>query len=664
MFNFNGMPRKRSGHAGGKGVSTIGMLLFLVAALLVLPSCFDDDDDDTVVKPPNCEQGTRVNDTGDGCVAIPTTPPPTVTCEDGTIREGNTCVRPDDQVREGTCEEGARHMGGDADNRINGTDGKDCIDGEKGNDIISGGGEDDDITGGPGNDTLRGGAGDDALKGDAGNDTIDGGAGDDKIVGGVGNNTLDGGDHTDTVEYSDSMRVRVNLGSGFATNVVMATDPNSFDPPGGTDTLANIENVAGSSGPDMIDGDNNANRLEGWDGADTINGHGGDDTIVPNRPMPPAAGEAADATDTVDGGMGSDTISYEGEATGSGVTIDLSATQAPGFIEEMVDADLSDGDSSAPAHFTATIGSVVDRIAVVNVNMGTEMGPKFVSTIENITGGAGSDYLTGDARDNVLMGGGGEDVLNGDAGNDELNGGDDNEVDTLNGGPGNDTIHGGVDATGNSNDTIDGGEGPMMAEMDDMTTLGVDESSVDIGVDVVSFAHIDEDTNTTTDGDQGVTVTFANFTSVEQVIGSPLADMITGSSGRDMIVGGDGDDTLSGGGGGTGTGDDFSKATADVLVGAGGDDTLNGTDGSVEVFAVHVNEGGGDDMITAFTLREDHLHFVAAAVTHTCARGAMDNTVICTLSTGQTVTIGYTGTLADPLDLDSDLNIVNDPNAG
>ena len=111
-----------------------------------------------------------------------------------------------------------------------------------------------------------------------------------------------------------------------------------------------------------------------------------------------------------------------------------------------------------------------------------------------------------------------------------------------------------------------------------------------------------------------------------------------------------------------GTGDAFSKATADVLVGAGGDDTLNGTDGSVEVFAVHVN--AGDDTITAFTLKEDHLHFVAGEVTHTCALGAGAMEVICTLSTGQTVTITYTGTLTDPLDLDADLNIVNDPNAG
>ena len=46
MFKFNGMPYKRSGRAGGKSVSMIGMLVLLLAALLVLPSC--DDETETV----------------------------------------------------------------------------------------------------------------------------------------------------------------------------------------------------------------------------------------------------------------------------------------------------------------------------------------------------------------------------------------------------------------------------------------------------------------------------------------------------------------------------------------------------------------------------------------------------------------------------------------
>ena len=40
-----------------------------------------------------------------------------------------------------------------------------------------------------------------------------------------------------------------------------------------------------------------------------------------------------------------------------------------------------------------------------------------------------------------------------------------------------------------------------------------------------------------------------------------------------------------------------------------------------DVFAVHVGTGG-DDTITDFALTVDHLHFVAAEVTHTCALAA------------------------------------------
>ena len=45
MFNFNRMQYGRSGCTGGKSVSMIGVLVLLLAALLVLPSCFDDDTD-------------------------------------------------------------------------------------------------------------------------------------------------------------------------------------------------------------------------------------------------------------------------------------------------------------------------------------------------------------------------------------------------------------------------------------------------------------------------------------------------------------------------------------------------------------------------------------------------------------------------------------------
>jgi Ca2+-binding RTX toxin-like protein len=439
--------------------------------------------------------------------------------------------------------------------------------------------------------------------------------------------------------------------------------------------LENIENVKGTHGDDIIDGNDNANRLEGLDGADMINGNDGDDTIIPNRPMPTAddtTDPVMDGSDVVDGGEhgdNGDTISYEGEEAARGVTIDLST------VVEAVEADPENNVVAAIAHVLVTVVDGANDMITVT-GEGTEDDPH-VSTIENIIGSPNDDTLAGDSRDNIIDGGPGGGTIDGGPGNDTLtgsgtiNGGLGNDTltggpggDNLNGGGGSDTIYAGVNSSGQSNDTIDAGDG---TGIDDDPDTDADESAGE--TDIVSFAMVTEDTvedvdaDMATQGDQGVTVADTNDWGAEQVHGSPLADNITGSSGRDMIVGHDGDDTLDGNGGGTGTGDEFSKATADILVGAGGDDTLNGTDGSVEVFAVHVGTGG-DDTITAFTLKEDHLHFVAEEVTHTCALAATVSTVFCTLSTDQTVTVTYTGTLTDPLDLDADLNIVNDPNAG
>ena len=152
-------------------------------------------------------------------------------------------------------------------------------------------GGNDTLMGDAGNDTLYGGDGDDKLDGGTGNDTIDGGAGNDELTGGSGNNTLDGGEGEDIAIYLGAMGVNVELNMNRA-RVQHAPpesgNPLSFDDDAdsgvGVDTLTGIENVKGTHGNDIINGDGNANLLKGLDGADTINGHGGDDTILPNRP--------------------------------------------------------------------------------------------------------------------------------------------------------------------------------------------------------------------------------------------------------------------------------------------------------------------------------------------------------------------------------------------
>ena len=113
--------------------------------------------------------------------------------------------------------------------------------------------------------------------------------------------------------------------------------------------------------------------------------------------------------DTLDGGGGTDTLSYE--SSNAGVTIDLE--RGTGDFDETNNTIKT----SSGGHATG------DKV-------------KFGSFV-HIIGSAHRDTLTGDNNDNTLKGGGGNDTLNGDDGDD-----------MLVGGPGSDTLDGGDGDTG------------------------------------------------------------------------------------------------------------------------------------------------------------------------------------------------------------------------
>ena len=76
------------------------------------------------------------------------------------------------------------------------------------------------------------------------------------------------------------------------------------------------------------------------------------------------------------------------------------------------------------------------------------------TNFENLTGGSNAETLNGDGNANVLKGKGGADTLNGNGGNDTLNAGSGTSNDNLYGGAGNDTLLG----TAGDN-VLDGGTG-------------------------------------------------------------------------------------------------------------------------------------------------------------------------------------------------------------
>jgi hypothetical protein len=146
----------------------------------------------------------------------------------------------------------------------------------------------------------------------------------------------------------------------------------------------------GGPGDDLLDGGAGPDRLDGGGGTDTL--LGGDSSDV----LSDGDGDADANADVLDGGQGHDGVSYAGRSVG--VSVRIGAALPGGAAGE---------------------GDVV-------------------RAVEDATGGAGDDRLTGDAGLNGLSGGPGDDVISGGAGQSQTGTGE-----LLRGGPGRDRIRGG-----------------------------------------------------------------------------------------------------------------------------------------------------------------------------------------------------------------------------
>jgi Ca2+-binding RTX toxin-like protein len=433
----------------------------------------------------------------------------------------------------------------------------------------NGGDGEDDISGTDAGDDLIGAGAVDTLNGEAGNDTLDGGGAGDSMSGGAGAN--------DAATYEDAAEaVHVTLDGQENDGVNCApgaSDPCEGDNVGGTTN--DVEDVIGGGGADTIIGQRTtdlnpltANTFLGGDGNDTLIGNAGDDTLE---------GEADDDTlqgglgnDALDGGDGSDTTSYADRSAASPVIVNL-ATCTP--------------------------------------QCGAAGELDTLTAIENVTGGAGNDTLTGDDNGNVLNGNGGDDELDG--------AGDVSSADTLFGGPGgqdhaNYSGRTGEDLTitldGQANDGAEdlilGAEGDNVhPDVERVTTSTGDDSitgssaanTFDAGAgndvldgagggDALNGAAGTADTVTYASRNAPVTVTLnsgANdgeagegddVTGTERATGGAAGDTLTGDLGANTLNGGGGNDRLIGGAG------------ADAL--NGGDGAEDEADYSQDVFRV------------------------------------------------------------------------------
>jgi hypothetical protein len=164
---------------------------------------------------------------------------------------------------------------------------------------------------------------------------------------------------------------------------------------GDTMTSSVAINVDGGSGNDRVAGSPFADALYGGSGRDVIRGNGGDDALLDGRlprlltpeedegrSFPPLVGPAIPVPaerDVFDGGVGTDTLGYEGRRRG--VIADLART---------------------------------DRHAGARGERDSLRG------LERLEGGNGGDRLLGDDSANALLGGEGDDLLIGRGGDDEL----------------------------------------------------------------------------------------------------------------------------------------------------------------------------------------------------------------------------------------------------
>ncbi|OUC14551.1 MAG: hypothetical protein B0A82_11480 [Alkalinema sp. CACIAM 70d] len=446
------------------------------------------------------------------------------------------------------------------------------------------------------NDTLEGSNVANKIWGYGGNDEIYGLGGDDLLEGGSGADKLSGGDGIDTITYQNSPAgVTVSLATG---------DNKGKGGEAEGDTLADdIENIIGSGQNDNLKGDENINVINGGEGSDTIEGGAGEDILD--------GGVDKDNTPDID------TLSYKSSLVG--VTVSLADGQ--GYT--------GDAQGDQITNFENLEGS--DQANETD----TLIGDNKPNTIWGL---AGADFIEGGGETDTLYGCAGNDTIQGGAGNDFLQGGLGSDV--LEGGEGFD-IASYRDSTEAITINLETGTGSRgYAEGDRLITIekiigsNFDDSFLGLGRDSTIDGGFGNDTVDYQETSRSITVSLKDgsatdgernttLISIENVIGSNLADRIEGdnqpnrlegSSGNDILFGLGGSDTLDGGdgidtisyetspeavnvnletgqaSGGHAEGDQISNA--ENLIGSGHNDTLTGNQGSNII-----SGGDGDDVI-------------------------------------------------------------------
>ena len=393
------------------------------------------------------------------------------------------------------------------------------------------------ISTGDGNDTARVNGSIPANFDDGpGNDTMTGGSGNDTFVSGTGADVLNGGAGVDVADYS---------ARSAALNVTLDGAANDGEAGENDNVKTDVEDVNGGSGNDSIAGGGANNDIYGGIGNDLLSGGGGNDRLFGGPSSDTLNGDAGNDTldggseaDLLNGGAGVDTADYSSRTAAVMLKLDGSADDGELGEHDNIASDVENltggaGDdtlsgnmapnalSGGPGRDLADYSGRTEMLAISLNDVADDGAPaegdNVRSDIEDVTSGGGNDFLVGSASNNTLRGGAGDDSLTGGGGADTLDGGD------------------GVDTAYYSGVSV-----PVSVSLDDKANDGASGEHDNV------------------------------LMTVENLVGGYSGDRLVGDSARNVLTGGDSADTLVGGGG------------DDVLVGGAGDDTLDGGLGNDE----------------------------------------------------------------------------------
>ena len=466
--------------------------------------------------------------------------------------------------------------------------------------VYSGGLGQDTLHGGKGPDFINGQLGNDRIYGDSGEDYLLGDMGNDTIYVGLDSEVIDGGYGFDTVISTRDVPV-IQLRNAATipepTTTLLFHKQQLTDPDAqtlATFTLTRIEmaelfgglpadpanNVSGGVADNLFD-------ISNWNGSAFVVGNGGHDTLMVNTHVDMKVLDATTAEKnlyhalygfykdaavlnlssggrydlssienvifTVTGGVGGNTLDASGYS--QPVTFkDLDGNNT--FIGGQGDdtfafnADSLLGTETITGHGGHdTIDFSSSLVQGVTVNLGT-LSPtdqmvkpglflKLVDKIENVTGGAGNDNLTGNDLDNVLKGGPG--------------------TDTLAGGAGSETYVFDTDTPQGSKTII---ENIVDPGLDTLDFSGTTSQIINVNLSIVGTPQVVNGNLTLTLVGDGL----------ERVFGGALNDVIRGNRNDNLLRGGLGDDVLDGK-----SGDDTLDGGPgnNILIGGPGVDTLN-----------------------------------------------------------------------------------------